>query len=114
MLTMSVSFADIFSIVLFTHRRLLNIDDLLRKYHKESPKEISKSKKKIENSLVRFADVKDIEKDFITEVKLLKDYKEEVYHVHKVGFGLTVKIRIKSNENIGALHIFCIGRTIHF
>ena len=57
------------------------MDDILRKYQ---GKDIAKSKEKVENSLPLFAKVGEPDQDFLTEIELLRNYREESFPLLKV------------------------------
>ena len=57
------------------------MDDILRKYQ---GKDIAKSKEKVENSLPLFDKVGEPDQDFLTEIELLRNYREESFPLLKV------------------------------
>lgn len=70
------------------------MEEILKKYNdKDGPRDVSKCKQKVEKSLSCFSKVSEPDKDFITEVELLTNYRYEIFHVVKVSVVLIVDIR---------------------
>ena len=68
-------------VIPFSFRKLFSMDDILRKYQ---GKDIAKSKEKVENSLPLFDKVGEPDQDFLTEIELLRHYREESFPLLKV------------------------------
>jgi len=57
----------------------------VKKYNdRDSPRDVSKCKQKVEKSLSCFSKVAEPDKDFVTEVELLPNYREEIFAIKKV------------------------------
>lgn len=66
-------------------RKYFSIDEILKKYYdKDGPRDMARCRQKVEKSLNCFAKVTEPDKDFMTEIELLSNFKVEIFHLNKV------------------------------